>query len=141
MQPSLFERARQASRPDDPFDAAWKQWPRKDGKEYARQCFKKALRFVTLEELQRAVSSYVAKSAGTDKQFIPHFSTWLNRKRWADEETPEVRQDREQAIWEARAAQIKKRFRSTSLGPTEARGCLARGLITAEDARAYGVMV
>ena len=141
MQASLFERVRQAAKPDDPFEIAWKQWPRKDGKEYARECFKKAQRFVYLDELQRAITSFVAKNRETDKQFIPHFSTWLNRKRWVDEETTEAKQEKAINREEIIVSMIRRRIKSNNISDNDVRMYYNKGLLTAEECQNYGVRV
>ncbi|CAB0926718.1 helix-turn-helix domain-containing protein [Corynebacterium diphtheriae] len=64
-------------------------YPRKVGREKAFQAWKKATKLVSEDELMaktQAFATHHAK-AGTDKQYIPHPTTWLNRGGWDDELT------------------------------------------------------
>ena len=72
------------SREDD-FDQFWDAYPRKEGKQKARQAFAKvtAPLDVLLEAIEKQKKSdQWSKDGG---QFIPHPSTWLNGKRWEDQ--------------------------------------------------------
>lgn len=70
---------------DADFEAWWKNYPRKVGKDAARKAFASALkRGASAGELTRAIA---AQSWNPDPQFIPHASTWLNEGRWQDEPT------------------------------------------------------
>jgi hypothetical protein len=137
---TLFEAAKQAGPLADPFTVCWQIWPRKDGKAYAAECYRKACRKAYPHIIEAAVRSFIQRHASTEKQFIPHLSTWLNRQRWLDEEehTAEARVDRTQARLESNAKMIKRGLRLTTLGPTEARECLKAGLITEKEAKDYG---
>lgn len=67
-------------------------YPRKVGREKAFQAWKKATKLVSEDELMaktRAFAEHHAK-VGTDKQYIPHPTTWLNRGGWDDELTTRV---------------------------------------------------
>lgn len=64
-------------------------YPRKVGREKAFQAWKKAIKLVSEDALMaktRAFAEHHTK-AGTDKQYIPHPTTWLNRGGWDDELT------------------------------------------------------
>lgn len=73
------------------FLAFWEAYPRKVGKDDAAKAFTKAMAridaadplAVILDGIERAMPGW------TDKQFIPHPATWLNKGRWADE-APEI---------------------------------------------------
>ena len=68
------------------FDDFYKLYPRKVGKFVAQKSFKK----LSEKDKQLAYNGLVNyikfwESSKTEKQFIPHPSTWLNQKRWEDE--------------------------------------------------------
>lgn len=142
MQPSLFERARQASKPDDPFELHWKLWPRKDDKQVGRRAYAKALKKIFPADLDKAIHSYLARIAGTDKQFVPMFSTWLNKERWCDEEPKEeVQTNKLNAKLDSIAWHVKRGIRSTSYGPQDVELAYRAGKVTAEECEKYGVRV
>ena len=82
------------------FEEFWKAYPKKIGKGYAFECFKKirvsrSLLDTMLEAIAKQKKSDMWKR---DKgQYIPNPSTWLNQKRWEDdlggetEEKPRLR--------------------------------------------------
>lgn len=68
------------------FDQFWLRYPRKVSKETSRRAWAKltpAERSAAVASLNLHVAQWTA--SGTEKQFIPHPSTWLNAKRWEDE--------------------------------------------------------
>jgi hypothetical protein len=67
------------------FDAFWKDYPRKIGKEAARKAFTKALRLTDFATIMEGVVSLRMEVAGKDPKFTPHAATWLNAGRWDDE--------------------------------------------------------
>ena len=81
--------AYQGQATDGEFEAWWALYPRKVGKDAARQKYQKARKRASADELTQALQAYVDASAGKDKEFIVHPSTWLHQGRWMDErETP-----------------------------------------------------
>ena len=72
----------------DEFNRLWEAYPKKVGKEAARKTWDKLDRTLpAMDVLLRAVqqqkqSRQWQKDNG---EFIPHLSTWLNKKRWEDE--------------------------------------------------------
>jgi hypothetical protein len=69
------------------FDVFWEQWPRKQQKSAALRSW-----------LKIPISEYAAIASGIDKWrksdqwtrgVIPHPATWLNQKRWQDEDIPQ----------------------------------------------------
>ena len=70
------------------FDEFWQAYPKKVGKGYAFECFKKTkptrkLVDTMLEAIKKQKKSDMWKR---DKgQYIPNPSTWLNQKRWEDD--------------------------------------------------------
>lgn len=75
---------------NDEFEKFWEHYPKKVGKGQARLAFKSAIKKATLDELVLSVKSFSAIASKTEKQFIPHASTWLNGERWLDESTDET---------------------------------------------------
>ncbi len=70
------------------FDAFWKAYPRKAGKDEARKAFDK--RKPTPELLNAILAAIEVQRQSLDwqkdgGQFIPHPATWLNQGRWQDE--------------------------------------------------------
>jgi hypothetical protein len=70
------------------FDMFWERWPRKQDKPGAQRAWMKI-----------PIAEYPAIMAGLEKfltceqwgrGIIPHASTWLNNKRWQDEDIPQV---------------------------------------------------
>jgi hypothetical protein len=73
---------------DDAFeDRFWPRYPRRVGKAAAKTKFVKKAQACGVEAilsgLERAVQEWEAR--GTDPEFIPHPTTWLNQGRWEDE--------------------------------------------------------
>ncbi len=73
------------------FDAVWSQYPNKSGKEAAKKAWTKFMLLgisvdiiLVAIEKQKKTEQWV-KDGG---KFIPHFSSWLNGKRWEDEVVP-----------------------------------------------------
>ena len=71
---------------DITFDEFYKLYPKKVGRVVAQRCFTK----LNKKDKQLAYDGLLKyirfwESNKTEKQFIPHPSTWLNQKRWEDE--------------------------------------------------------
>ena len=70
------------------FSEFWQAYPKKVGKGYAFECFKKIkptkeLVDIMIEAIKKQKKSDMWKR---DKgQYIPNPSTWLNQKRWEDD--------------------------------------------------------
>lgn len=72
------------------FEELWKQYPRKEKKDMAKTSYIKARKEnTTYEEVEKGLQRFIEhiQDEGTEKQFIPHGSTWFNQKRWQDEYT------------------------------------------------------
>jgi hypothetical protein len=67
------------------FDAFWSAYPRKIAKGHARKAFEKACRLADPSEIIAAVGKFAYATQDTDKQYIPHPTTWLNGERWEDD--------------------------------------------------------
>jgi hypothetical protein len=68
------------------FENFWQQYPRKIGKLTAKRSWEK----LSQENQQKALEAIVEHrkywtAKGTDWEFIPHASTWLNQERFFDE--------------------------------------------------------
>ena len=72
----------------DMFEEFWKAYPKKVGKGYAQECFKK---IKPSRKLLDTMLEAIAKQKKSDMwkrdkgQYIPNPSTWLNQKRWEDD--------------------------------------------------------
>lgn len=77
------------------FDQFWLAYPRKKDKGHARRAWKKAVKTTDPALLIHAAVNFRqwCEQDGTDAQFIPHASTWLNGERWNDERDPEAVSD------------------------------------------------
>lgn len=68
------------------FENFWQQYPKKVGKLTAKRSWEK----LSQENQQKALEAIVEhrkywSAKGTDWEFIPHASTWLNQERFEDE--------------------------------------------------------
>jgi hypothetical protein len=68
------------------FENFWSQYPKKVGKLTAKRSWEK----LSLDNQQKALEAIVEHrkywaAKGTDWEFIPHASTWLNNERFSDE--------------------------------------------------------
>lgn len=81
-------RAKLAHPLDTPaFQSFWSAYPRRIGKGAARTAFAKACKYEDANVIIQGAMDYSAycTNAGTEMQYIPHASTWLNQERWEDE--------------------------------------------------------
>ena len=70
----------------DLFNSLWNIYPRKEKKQYALECFVRLDPSPDLVQTIRLGIERAKKSKNwRDRQFIPHFSTYLNQRRWEDE--------------------------------------------------------
>jgi uncharacterized protein YdaU (DUF1376 family) len=71
----------------DRFSSFWKHYPRKVAKPNAMKAWAKLKPDDSLtEKIIAAIKRQ--KLSDRDIQFVPHPATWLNARRWEDEETP-----------------------------------------------------
>jgi len=67
------------------FDTFWSLYPRKGSpKKKAKEKFMK-LSEKDIEAIISAMPKFAQSVKGTDNNFIPHPTTWLNQERWKDE--------------------------------------------------------
>jgi len=72
------------------FEDWWNLYPRKQGKRKALNEWRRATKRVSRDELNSKTQRFADfhNHQGTDKQFIPLPTTWLNRDGWDDELIP-----------------------------------------------------
>jgi hypothetical protein len=68
------------------FAAAWALYPRKVNRKDAERAWVR-LPHASQSAAMDALPTHVLywSATGTEKEFIPHFSTWINGERWTDE--------------------------------------------------------
>ena len=82
------------------FDEFYKLYPRKVGRFMANKSFKKLSRrdkMLAYDGLLNYIGFWEHNK--TEKQFIPHPSTWINQRRWEDEiELPKTKEQKSKNI-------------------------------------------
>ena len=68
------------------FEAWWSVYPRKAGKCQASRAYKKSVREISPKKLLEITIRFAAINNKTENRFIPHAATWLNGKRYLDED-------------------------------------------------------
>jgi len=83
------------------FQAFWHAYPRRIGKGAARTAFKRALSFASSDDIIQGAIHYSkhCEEMGTENQYIPHPSTWLNGERWDDDLESEKKETKKTAGW------------------------------------------
>ena len=83
------------------FEVIWKMYPRKVAKRVAERSWSKLStgeKNAALEAMSNHLEYW--KRSDTQKEFIPHLSTWLNQGRWEDElEMPESKNNIKVSWW------------------------------------------
>lgn len=81
---------------DNDFEEFWKVYPRKTAKGLAQKSYIKARAIASKEQLiagaESARRAYEAKTP-EDRKYTPMCSSWLNQRRWEDEEPDPLKQD------------------------------------------------
>ena len=101
------------------FENFWSQYPKKVGKLTAKRSWEK----LSQENQQKALEAivdhrkyWVAK--GTDWEFIPHASTWLNQERFEDELVIEQKENKRPPLpWYASDELTLAKGRELGLNP------------------------
>jgi len=101
------------------FENFWSQYPKKVGKLTAKRSWEK----LSLDNQQKALEAiaehrkyWVAK--GTDWEFIPHASTWLNQERFEDELVIEQKENKRPPLpWYASDELTLTKGRELGLNP------------------------
>lgn len=81
---------------DKHFDTFWSAYPKKIGKSYCKECWKKIGVNDELLAIMLAAIESAKKMADWQRdegRAIPNPSTWLNQKRWEDENSVELSQN------------------------------------------------
>lgn len=93
------------------FSEFWMKYPKKMAKRYAEKCFNRLSnteKQAALDGLERYLKYWELK--GTDSEYIPHPSTWINQYRWEDELELEPKKQKviEQAWWSSNESMLAK---------------------------------
>ena len=70
------------------FEAFWDSYPRRVGRKYAEQCYRRAVKKHGAVTILAGLDRWNKARPVCEQQFIPHASTWLNQERYL--EKPEV---------------------------------------------------
>ena len=101
------------------FENFWLQYPRKIGKLTAKRSWEK----LSLDNQQKALEAIVEHrkywaAKGTDWEFIPHASTWLNQERFEDELVIEQKENKRPPLpWYASDELTLAKGRELGLNP------------------------
>jgi hypothetical protein len=77
--PSLYQVEKEKE-----FQEFWSQYPLKKAKDNSKRSFFRLTKKDKLA-IKEALPLHLEHWSGTNKQFIPYASTWLNNRRWEDE--------------------------------------------------------
>ena len=72
---------------EEKFLQFWKIYPRKVAKVAAQRSWKR-LRVKDIDDIFKVYKEHLIRWRGTEIQFVPHASTWINQRRWEDELEP-----------------------------------------------------
>jgi len=101
------------------FNLFWAQYPRKIGKLTAQRSWEK----LSQENQQKALEAIVEHrkywvAKGTDWEFIPHASTWINQERFEDELVIEQKENKRPPLpWYASDELTLAKGRELGLNP------------------------
>ncbi len=101
------------------FENFWLQYPKKVGKLIAKRSWEK----LSLDNQQKALEAIVEHrkywaAKGTDWEFIPHASTWLNQERFEDELVIEQKENKRPPLpWYASDELTLAKGRELGLNP------------------------
>ena len=101
------------------FENFWLQYPKKVGKLTAKRSWEK----LSQENQQKALEAIVEhrkywSAKGTDWEFIPHASTWLNQERFEDELVIEQKENKRPPLpWYASDELTLAKGRELGLNP------------------------
>jgi len=95
------EKSARVSRDTPLFLAFWQAYPRRIAKGAARIAFDRAMKVYVGKDIVQAAIKYskYCDDSGTERQFIPHPSTWLNGERWDDDLEAEVKPTEKKHGW------------------------------------------
>lgn len=69
------------------FEKVWAYYPRKVGIGAAERAWRKARKTASFEEIAKPLGQWIRAIKGTPIDKTPHFSTWLNERRWRDDQS------------------------------------------------------
>ncbi len=101
------------------FENFWSQYPKKVGKLTAKRSWEK----LSLDNQQKALEAIVEHrkywvAKGTDWEYIPHASTWLNNERFSDEIVIEQKENKRPPLpWYASDELTLAKGRELGLNP------------------------
>lgn len=101
------------------FENFWQQYPKKVGKLTAKRSWEK----LSLDNQQKALEAIAEHrkywaAKGTDWEFIPHASTWLNQERFEDELVIEQKENKRPPLpWYASDELTLAKGRELGLNP------------------------
>jgi hypothetical protein len=101
------------------FNLFWAQYPKKVGKLTAKRSWEK----LSLDNQQKALEAIAEHrkywaAKGTDWEFIPHASTWLNQERFEDELVIEQKENKRPPLpWYASDELTLAKGRELGLNP------------------------
>lgn len=75
----------------DEFEQLWKLYPRKEGKDQARQAYRRARRKgVSMETIRAGIEAYKERIYRDQigMRYVAHGGTWFAGQRWEDDNTP-----------------------------------------------------
>ena len=72
---------------EEKFLEFWKLYPRKVAKVAAQRSWKR-LKVKDIDDIFKVYKEHLIRWRGTEIQFVPHASTWINQRRWEDELEP-----------------------------------------------------
>ena len=76
------------------FEKVWSAYPRKVGKGAAEKAWTKARKRADFDDIAPGLRAFIRAAKGSDPKFIPHLSTWLNERRWEDDQSHAVNRPR-----------------------------------------------
>ena len=105
VQPSRPDPSRPSKRNvftySEEFERWWAVYPRKKSKGGAAKAYEKAVKIVSAEHLLQAARFYARSVRDTEENYIPYPSTWLNERRFDDENlSVAAPEDRLRKAWE-----------------------------------------
>lgn len=101
----------------NPFDEFWKAYPRKKDKGHARKTWDRVVKATDPAVIIAAAVQFRqwCEQDGTEPEFIPYPTTWLNGERWTDERDPAkpTRMDAHiahiQELWETKTVETPQK--------------------------------
>jgi len=122
------------------FEAFWEAYPRKVGKGAARKAYGQAVKKTAPASILEAIPVYIANKPAW--QSFAHPATWLNAERWNDEYGPPpgipTKPELEQRLISV-AGMVKRGLHSTKLSDHDVVNAMRAGLVTVDEAKAWGL--